>query len=720
MTILQKDWLTAAEISSLKLRGLPQTKRGVANVIEREGWDDRGDKFARKTNGKGGGFEYSLENLPAAARHDLAIKRHKAAIPEGVEVMTPATVPDDFSQHQTIRRDARLELLAIFKVFHVKCGLAQRSAEFEFARSYNANAVEIPSWVRAELKSVSAASLQRWRALRNKGQLHDLGGKYGHAKKSVLARANNGDVANFIGALIIKQPHLTADHITDIIESEFGSDLVVGDGELAALPPIRTFQRFIADWKAEHKTALTKITNPDRFKSSIKFAGEKMNSHVVRLNQLWEIDASPVDVLTKDGRRNLYCVVDIFSRRMLVQTTDTPRTQAMLSLMRRAIKEWGVPEIVRIDNGSDFTSYEAKRAFNSLEIQLDITHAFSPEEKGTVERHIKTLQHGLMPLLPGFVGHNVADRKVIEERKAFSARLGKDDASTFTVDLTAADLQNYVDRWVQDKYQHKSHKGICDETPFNQAASFVGTIKRIGNDRALDLLLMPIAGKNGHRTVTKFGIRLDNGHFISAALDPGQEVFIRHDPEDMGRIYCFEKDDGAFIAEAICPDRLGVDPKEAIIAVRREQARRIAEEVKPLRRAIAKIKPRDLIDGVLATAAKKNGNLSAFPKRSEEDYQPIDLAAAIDATRDENTTTKLTDEEKQAANDARARIGQQGNVVAIRNEGSGSAPIIDDDLKFWNWAHEHPGQLNDVQREFLRELKDSRSFQRRLKIAAGQ
>ncbi|PCI03879.1 MAG: hypothetical protein COB78_05860 [Hyphomicrobiales bacterium] len=719
MTILQKDWLTASEISILKLRGMPQSKRGVLQLIDRENWSERGEKLARKRNGKGGGFEYAIENLPAASRHDLAIKRHKAAIPDGVEVMTPATVPDDFSQHQTIRRDARLELLAIFKIFYVKCGLSQRSAEFEFSRSYNANAVKIPSWVRAELKSVSAASLQRWRALRNKGQLHDLGGKYGHAKKSILARAGGGEVANFIGALIVKQPHLTADHISDIVEAEYGSDLVLGDGELVTLPPIRTFQRFIADWKAEHNTALIKITNPDKFNSAIKFSGENMNSHVVRLNQLWEIDASPADTLTKDGRRNTYAVVDIFCRRMLINSTDTPRTQTMLSLIRRAIKEWGVPEVVRIDNGSDFTSYEAKRAFNSLGIELDITHAFSPWEKGTVERHIKTMQHGLMPLLPGFIGHNVADRKVIEERKAFSARLGKDDASTFTVDLTADELQNYIDRWVRDKYQHSTHKGICDETPFNKAASFNGTIKRIENDRALDLLLMPIAGKNGHRTVTKFGIRLDNGHFISAALDPGQEVFIRHDPEDMGRIYCFEKDDGAFIAEAICPDRLGVDPKEAIIAVRREQARRIAEEVKPLRREIAKIKPRDLIDGVLATAAKKNGNLAAFPKRAE-DYKPIDLAAAIDATQDANTTTKLTDEEKQAANEARARIGQQGNVVAIRNEGSGSAPAIDDDLKFWNWAHEHPCQLNDVQREFLRELKGSQSFQRRLKIAAGQ
>ena len=42
---------------------------------------------------------------------------------------------------------------------------------------------------------------------------------------------------------------------------------------------------------------------------------------------------------------------------------------------------------------------------------------------------MKTFQHDCAAILPGFVGHNVADRKMIEERKAFAARLKEDDGA---------------------------------------------------------------------------------------------------------------------------------------------------------------------------------------------------------------------------------------------------------------------------------------------------
>ncbi|WP_425646786.1 hypothetical protein [Agrobacterium leguminum] len=51
----------------------------------------------------------------------------------------------------------------------------------------------------------------------------------------------------------------------------------------------------------------------------------------------------------------------------------------------------------------------------------------SPEQKGHVERIIKTFQHEVGPQLSGYIGHSVADRKAIEGRKSFAQRLGADD-----------------------------------------------------------------------------------------------------------------------------------------------------------------------------------------------------------------------------------------------------------------------------------------------------
>ena len=66
-----------------------------------------------------------------------------------------------------------------------------------------------------------------------------------------------------------------------------------------------------------------------------------------------QIDASPADVMCVDGRHSVYLCVDIFSRRLIVYVSKTPRAEAVALLIRRAILAWGVPERVHTDNGSD-------------------------------------------------------------------------------------------------------------------------------------------------------------------------------------------------------------------------------------------------------------------------------------------------------------------------------------------------------------------------------
>lgn len=632
--MIAKDWLTAAELAKLGLRGFPTGKSGVLKLVDREEWQDKGVELARRREGRGGGFEFHIDILPAAARHHLAELRYGHAIP-AQRCPDPELQPRDFTRGQACRRDARLEILALFDGFHRDSGLAQRTAEFEFARLYNHQQFPVSDWVRIEVGAVSAPSLQRWRRQREKGKAHDLGGRYKRGKKSVLARANDGQVELYIGALIAKQPHLSAGHVRDIVRDQFG-DALENDGELVPVPPLRTFQRFMTGWKADNKVALLKITNPDGFKNSTRITGTNMNAHVTRLNELWEIDASPADAMTTDGRRNIYCVVDIYSRRMLFSVSETAKTHSMLLLLRKAILLWGVPEVLRSDNGSDFISYEAKRAINSLGIEHDITAPFSPEQKGTVERGIGTLQRGLMPLLPGFIGHNVADRKVIENRRAFAQRLGDSDDNIFCVDLSADELQEKIDQWVAAKYEHTPHAGIGSEKPALRAASYGGTVRRVESERALDLLLAPIAGRNGIRTVTKRGIRLDGAMYLTSEIMPGEQVFLRHDPKDMGRIVCFTPGEEVFLGYATCPDFAGIDPKEFTVIKRAEQARRIREEVAPLKQEIARIKPRDLIDAVLRTAERDAGAVTAFPRPHVPHETPA-LEAAMDATAEFET-----------------------------------------------------------------------------------
>jgi transposase InsO family protein len=624
------SWLTAQEIADRRLPGLPSTGRGVNALARREGWQAKvsptGEALARTRPGRGGGIEYHVSLLPPAARARAeaaekpeapSTSRLRRAPPSPPRGEGPAPVePEGLNSAALVRRDARLWALAAADRHFARAGrLGRKAADALFCRGWADNA-DAPDWVRSALPSLSPRSLARWRALRAAGRWHDLAGRRGSGARAVLAVAKDGAVALHIGGLLAARPFLSAMHVRDLVEAEFGAVLQTPAGE-APLPGARAFQAFVKAWKAEHGAALSRHLDPDGWKGRARLTGSDAYAAIERPNELWEIDASPADALCTDGRHSVYVVVDVATRRMLALVSKTARTAAVLALVRRAILQWGVPETLRTDNGSDFKAHAFVRALHSLGIVHDMTKPFAPEDKGMVERAIGTLQRGLMPLLPGFAGHSVAQRKVIEGRKSFAARLGEDDGQAFAVEMSSGELQRAIDAWAADKYGHSPHRGLGGLTPFAKAAAFKGTIRRVENVRALDLLLSPVSDGDAWRTVSKQGVRLGGVFYISPRLSAGRRVFLRQDPDDMGRVYAFESESGAFVAEAVNPGLAGIDPAAAVAAARAEQARLIREETAAIRAEARKIKPRDMAEKVLRLAAEKAGKVAAFPGRHE-------------------------------------------------------------------------------------------------------
>jgi putative transposase len=155
-------------------------------------------------------------------------------------------------------------------------------------------------------------------------------------------------------------------------------------------------------------------------------------------------------------------------------------------------------------------------------------------------------------------------------------------------------------------------------------------VRRIDDLRALDLLLAPIAGGDGTRVVTKKGVRIDHSYYLAPTVMPETRVFVRMDPEDMGRAWLFSADGAEFLGEAICPELAGIDPKAAVIEARAQQKRLLEESAAQLRSDMRKIKPRDMVDVIVRQKAKDAGKLVEFPKR-EESYTTPGLDAAAEA-----------------------------------------------------------------------------------------
>lgn len=73
-------WFAPSELATLKLPGLPTTKRGVNDLAAREAWESR----ARK--GCGGGREYPISALPTVARTELEARAHREAAAQAIAV----------------------------------------------------------------------------------------------------------------------------------------------------------------------------------------------------------------------------------------------------------------------------------------------------------------------------------------------------------------------------------------------------------------------------------------------------------------------------------------------------------------------------------------------------------------------------------------------------------------------------------------------------------
>jgi transposase InsO family protein len=662
-----KDYLSAAELAALALPGLPATKRGVLFAAERGGWD------ARERAGRGGGVEYALASLPAEARiaylgHHVdeielpaSLAREAASEPEAALLGAPAAEA----------RDARLAVLTLADTIAAQAGIGRKRADAYFCDCYNAGQVDAASWIRAAVRRITPRTLARWRAFAKAGHKSKLAVDRAAARRGtgVLDRANGGEVRTYVLALIAKQPQLTAHHIRALAADRFPS-VRVGD-RVQPLPPVSTFQKILKVWKQSYRVELESIRNPDGFKSTMRFAA-RVAVPAQRLNEVWQIDASPADALLKDGRHTIYVCLDVYSRRMIATVSKTARAAAVGLLIRKAIVAWGVPERIKTDNGSDFIARTTQRLFAALGIDHETSAPFSPEQKGHVERAIGTLQRGLMRTLEGFIGHSVADRKVIENRKAFSARLGETPEDMFEVALTAADLQQRLDAWCADVYGQAPHAGLKGQTPFAVAAMSGGAIRRIEDLRALDMLLAPVAGKDGLRTVTKSGLRINDTYYSGGflGLDIGRTVLVRMDEADMGRAYVFDQNGETYLGEAISPELLGIDPAVAARAMRAEQKQLLDDSIADAKKAARTIKARDFAGAIHRQALKDAGTLIEFPKATSSHDTPSLAAARSVATAGET----VGHSDAVAAMAERMRAEDDAGVIArakikpLRNE----------------------------------------------------
>ena len=524
--------------------------------------------------------------------------------------------------------DARRQILNARDAFITASGLSKKQATTLFIREYQAGAIGLETSVMQALNAkLSWPTLYRWERAYQESGMAGLANGYEATRHTAIA----DHMQDFIIGLLCARPHLGIPMVRLAVEARFAGQ---------AIPSTSALRRFVANWRQENKSLIQFVTYPDQWRNQHMIALGKADEDITRLNQVWEFDSTPGDVMLADGRHSLIGVIDVYCRRAKLQVTPTSKSAAIAALTRRAILDWGVPEIAKTDNGSDYVSSHMVRVFEDLEIWQELCRPFHPEDKPHIERFFWTLLHGIFELLPGYIGHSVAERKQIESRRSFAKRIMGQGDDPVAINLTAEHLQTICDQWCEAMYHQNPHAGLDGHTPAETARAWTAPIRRIENERALDILLSPAPDKEGTRVITKNGITVQNGTYISAALGPhvGKTVFVLLDATDYGTIHVFLiHRDGSkeFLCQAEDPERTGANRSAIATAAKRYQKQFMQQAAGELKRLSKQAAVDHIHEEILAHRMATMANVHELPRAGVSYTTPAieEAARAVDDIR---------------------------------------------------------------------------------------
>ncbi len=600
------EWFTSAELAGLP--GLPGTRRGVLKKACAESWQ------SRKRAGRGGGQEYHISSLPPETRAALAARHTRSDVRAEVRAIAAKVMPAAkplpeaglamaarLTGSAKARMEHKIAFLALLHAFRSRARLSDGKARHQFVALWNAGEIEAEPELREAIPSVDPSTVYRWQKAAREDGAACLGGRYGNRKGTGVIDTTP-DLKTFCMAFMADFPHAGPGKLHEAIGVRFQAVMISE----------RAVGRWMAAYKQQHAFGLTAATNPDAWKDRYMPAFGDASEGVDGLNEVWELDSTPADILLADGHRyHLMGVIDVWSRRVRLYLGHTSTSAGIAHLLRTTLVADGVTRAIHTDNGKDYTSRAMTLLCASLGIEQILCAPFAAWEKPHIERFFRSFSHDLVELLPGYIGHNVADREIIRDRHSFADRLFK-KGETVELGITREEFEAFIADWLT-AYHARQHSALDGLSPNLKYAQWTGPIRRIEDARALDVLLM----EAGVRTVGKKGIRLDNCLYIAPELAGvvGREVMVRMDPEDAGKVLVFL--DGEFLCEAFDPDITGVSRREVAHAAKAVSREAASEARRVYREAVRQHNTKTLAQDILAGRLEAAPNVAVFPKRSE-------------------------------------------------------------------------------------------------------
>ncbi len=178
----------------------------------------------------------------------------------------------------------------------------------------------------------------------------------------------------------------------------------------------------------------------------------------------------------------------------------------------------------------------------------------------------------------------------------------------------------------------------------------------------------------------------------------GEQVLVRRDDGDMGRVVVYHND--AFLCVAECPEVTGVDRAEVAAEAKARQRERVQEARKQLRQAGKREASGDLARELLEAKARNTSSLALLPTDNVVHITPH-LEAASEAADQLEAWERREDPALVASIDRVIREHQRSDETAEQRFRSCMDLLL------------REGDLNDLERKRLENYRDTPEFQAR-------
>lgn len=152
---------------------------------------------------------------------------------------------------------------------------------------------------------------------------------------------------------------------------------------------------------------------------------------------LWQSDVCHGPTLTGSGRPEplrIHAIIDDNSRYIVaLRACTNEREEEMLGLLVAAIRRWGAPGVLYLDNGSTYSGKALATGTARLGISLLHPQPYDPQARGKIERFWRTLRENVL----NHIG----------------------------TDLTIADVQQRLDYFLESHYHKRPHGSLEEESP---------------------------------------------------------------------------------------------------------------------------------------------------------------------------------------------------------------------------------------------------------------